>query len=143
MFKGCWMGAIVSRSQRSGLSATTLYAALNLTQPEVIGQCAKRHRHQEFLAFMRKIDLMYPTGDIHLILDNYGTHKHPKTEKWFERRPRYHRHFTPTSASWLNMVEAWFSILTRQRIRRGSFTSELALQKVLHSYIVSDRKASL
>lgn len=119
--------------QRNG--TTTLYAALNLTQPEVIGQCAKRHRHQEFLAFMRKIDLTHPTGEIHLILDNYGTHKQPKVEKWFERRPRYHRHFTPTSASWMNMVEAWFSILTRQRIRRGSFSSELALQKALHSYI--------
>ena len=74
---------------------TTLYAALKLTQSKVIGQCAKRHRHQEFLAFMRKIDLMYSTEEIHLILDNCGTHKHPKTEKWFERCPRYHRHFTP------------------------------------------------
>jgi len=119
--------------QRNG--TTTLYAALNLTNPEVIGRCAKRHRHQEFLAFMRKIDLEYPSKEIHLILDNYGTHKHPKVEKWFKRRPRYHRHFTPTSASWMNMVEAWFSILTRQRIRRGSFTSELYLQKALHSYI--------
>ena len=114
---------------------TTLYAALNLTRPEVIGRCSKRHRHQEFLGFMRMIDLQYPSGEIHLILDNYGTHKHPKVEKWFGRRPRYHRHFTPTSASWLNLVEVWFSILTRQRIRRGSFSSELTLQKAIHSYI--------
>ena len=114
---------------------TALFAALNLTHPEVIGRCAKRHRHQEFLAFMRKIDLEYPQGEIHLILDNYGTHKHPKVERWFERRPRYHRHFTPTSAFWINMVECWLSILTRQRVRRGSFSSELNLQQALHRYI--------
>ena len=114
---------------------TTLYAALNLTEPSVIGRCSKRHRHQEFLAFMRKIDLEYPEGEIHLVLDNYGTHKHAKVEKWFARRPRYHRHFTPTSASWMNQVETWFSILTRQRIRRGSFTSEINLQKAIHRYI--------
>jgi len=114
---------------------TSLFAALNLTHPEVIGRCAEKHRHQEFLAFMRKIDSEYPEGEIHLILDNYGTHTHPKVEKWFQRRPRYHRHFTPTSASWMNMVECWFSILTRQRVRRGNFTSELDLQKSLHRFI--------
>ena len=114
---------------------TALFAALNLTHPEVIGRCAEKHRHQEFLAFMRKIDLEYPQEEIHLILDNYGTHTHPKVEKWFQRRKRYHRHFTPTSASWMNLVECWFSILTRQRIRRGNFTSELNLQKLLHRYI--------
>ena len=99
---------------------TTLYAALNLSQPEVVGRCAQRHRHHEFLAFMRDIELQFPQGQIHLILDNYATHKHPKVEKWFARRARYHRHFTPTSASWMNLVELWFSILTRQRIRRAS-----------------------
>jgi transposase len=114
---------------------TSLFAALNLTNPAVIGRCAEKHRHQEFLAFMRKIDLEYPQGEIHLILDNYGTHTHPKVEKWFQRRPRYHLHFTPTSASWMNMVECWFSILTRQRVRRGNFISELDLQKSLHRYI--------
>ena len=119
--------------QRNG--TTTLFAALNLTQPEVVGRCAKRHRHQEFLTFMRQINLEYPEGEIHLILDNYGTHKHEKVEKWFARRPRFHRHFTPTSASFMNMVETWFSILTRQRIRRGSFSSEQQLQKALHSWM--------
>jgi transposase len=114
---------------------TALFAALNLTHPEVIGRCAENHRHQEFLAFLRKIDLEYPRVEIHLILDNYGTHKHPQVEKWFQRRPRFHRHFTPTSASWMNLVECWFSILTRQRIRRGNFTSELNLQQSLHRYI--------
>jgi len=119
--------------QRNG--TTTLFAALNLTLSEVVGRCAKRHRHQEFLAFMRKIDLEYPSGEIHLILDNYGTHKTEKVEKWFGRRPRYHRHFTPTSASFMNMVETWFSVLTRQRIRRGSFNSEQQLQKALHAWM--------
>lgn len=114
---------------------TSLFAALNLTNPEVIGRCAEKHRHQEFLAFMRKIDLEYPEGEIHLILDNYKTHTQPNVEKWFARRKRYHRHFTPTSASWLNMVECWFSILTRQRVRRGNFTSEMDLQKSLHRFI--------
>lgn len=114
---------------------TSLFAALNLTNPEVIGRCAEKHRHQEFLAFMRKIDAEYPQGEIHLILDNYGTHKHPKVEKWFQRRPRYSLHFTPTSASWMNMVECWFSILTRQKVRRGNFTSEMDLQKSLHRFI--------
>lgn len=119
--------------QRNG--TTTLFAALNLTRSEVVGRCSKRHRHQEFLAFMRKINLEYPSGEIHLILDNYGTHKHAKVEKWFARRPRFHRHFTPTSASFMNMVETWFSILTRQRIRRGSFNSEQQLQKALHTWM--------
>ena len=119
--------------QRNG--TTSLFAALNLTNPAVIGRCAQRHRHQEFLAFMRRIDLEYPDTEIHLILDNYGTHKHPKVEKWFSRRPRYHLHFTPTSASWINLVESWFSILTRQRVRRGSFRSEMDLQKALHRFI--------
>ena len=114
---------------------TTLYAALNLTNPEVIGRCAERHRHQEFLAFMRKIEQSYPTGEIHLVMDNYGTHKHEKVNSWFSRRKRYHLHFTPTSASWMNQVETWFSILTRQRIRRGSFSSEQMLQKSIHNYI--------
>jgi len=113
----------------------TLYSALNLSEPEVTGRCAKRHRHQEFSSFMREINKIYPTGEIHLILDNYGTHTHPGVEKWFERRPRYHRHFTPTSASWMNMVEAWCSILTSQRVRRGNFTSEMVLIKSIHNYI--------
>ncbi len=114
---------------------TTLYTDLNPTNPEVMGCCAYHHRHQEFLAFMRKIELEYPIGDIHIILDNYGTHKLAKVESWFEHRKRYHRHFRPTSASWMNQVETWFSILTQQRIRRGSLTSEQMLQKSIHSYI--------
>jgi len=113
----------------------TLFAALAYPQAKVVGTCAARHRHQEFLEFLRLIDRSYPTGEIHLILDNYGTHKHEKVQRWFAKRPRYHLHFTPTSASWLNLVELFFSILTRQRVRRASFTSVQALYKALHSYL--------
>jgi transposase len=113
----------------------SLFAALTYPQGEVLGACAARHRHQEFLSFLRLIDRTYPTGEIHLILDNYGTHKHEQVQRWFARRPRYQLHFTPTSASWLNLVELFFSILTRQRVRRGSFTSLQALYKALHDYL--------
>lgn len=113
----------------------TLFAALAYPQAEVVGTCAARHRHEGFLEFLRLIDRTYPTGEIHLVLDNCGTHKHENVERWFAKRPRYHLHFTPTSASWMNLVELFFSILTRQRIRRGSFTSVQALYKALHSYL--------
>jgi len=113
----------------------TLFAALAYPEAEVVGTCAQRHRHQEFLAFLRLIDRTYPTGEIHLVLDNYCTHKHEKVHRWFAKRPRYCLHFTPTSASWMNLVELFFSILTRQRVRRASFTSVQALYKVLHAYL--------
>jgi transposase len=113
----------------------TLFAALAYPQADVVGTCAARHRHQEFLEFLRLIDRTYPTGEMHLVLDNYGTHKHEKVQRWFAKRPRYHLHFTPTSASWMNLVELFFSILTRQRVRRASFTSVQALYKVLHAYM--------
>lgn len=113
----------------------TLFAALRYPQSEVTGACAARHRHQEFLDFLRLIDRTYPTGELHLVLDNYATHKHEKVQRWFAQRPRYHLHFTPTSASWMNLVELFFSILTRQRVRRGSFTSTQALYKALHGYL--------
>lgn len=113
----------------------TLFAALSYPQGDVMGTCAARHRHQEFLDFLRLIDRTYPTGELHLVLDNYGTHKHDRVQRWFAKRPRYHLHFTPTSASWMNLVELFFSILTRQRVRRGSFTSVQALYKALHGYL--------
>lgn len=113
----------------------TLFAALSYPQAKVVGTCARRHRHQEFLAFLRLIDRTYPTGEVHLVLDNYCTHKHAKVQAWFAKRPRYHLHFTPTAASWMNMAELFFSILTRQRVRRGSFTSVQALYKALHAYL--------
>jgi len=103
---------------------TTLFAALDVANGAVLAQCKRRHRHQEFLAFLRYIDQNVPAElDVHLICDNYSTHKHPKVRAWLARRPRYHLHYTPTYASWLNQVERWFGLITRQAIRRGSFKS--------------------
>ncbi len=114
---------------------TTLFAALNLATAEILGTCMQRHRHQEFLRFLRLIDRTYPEGEIHLVLDNYGTHTQPKVEAWFEQHPRFTRHFTPTSASWMNQVETWFGILTSQAVRRGSFSSVDVLIKAIHRFI--------
>src|SRR5215210_6724386 len=103
---------------------TTLFAALNVADGTLIGQCQDRHRHQEWLKFLQQIDAETPADrDLHLILDNYATHKHPKVKKWLARHPRFHLHFTPTSASWLNMVERFFRDLTVHRLRRGIFHS--------------------
>lgn len=103
---------------------TTLFAALDVASGTVISQCKPRHRHQEFLAFLRYLDAQIPPDfDVHLVLDNYATHKHAKVRRWLARHPRYHLHFTPTYASWLNQVERWFALITQRAIRRGSFTS--------------------
>ena len=101
---------------------TTLFAALDLATGQVLTQCKPRHRHQEFLAFLRHIDANVPPElDVHLIVDNYCTHKHAKVRAWLAKRPRYQLHFTPTYASWLNQVERWFGLITQRAIRRGSF----------------------
>jgi putative transposase len=103
---------------------TTLFAALDIASGTVISQCKSRHRHQEFLAFLRHVDQNVPAEfDVHLIIDNYATHKHTKLKAWLAQRPRYHVHYTPTYASWLNQVERWFGLITQQAIRRGSFSS--------------------
>ena len=103
---------------------TNLFAALNILDGTVLARCAPRKRHSEFLAFLDQIERAAPKRrEIHLILDNYSTHTHPAVEAWFAARPRYHRHFVPTSASWLNLVERWFAEITRKRIRRGTFRS--------------------
>ena len=100
----------------------TLFATLNIAAGKIIAQCQPRHRHQEFLRFLKQIHTTVdPTIEVHLILDNYGTHKHLVVKQWFAADPRYHVHFTPTSASWLNQVERWFAEITRKRIRRGPF----------------------
>jgi transposase len=115
---------------------TPLFAALNVLEGTVIGACQPRHRHQEFLRFLDRIDQSIPANlDIHLVLDNYGTHKHPEVKTWLAARPRYHVHFTPTSSSWLNQVERWFADITRKRIRRGTFRSVRELTKAIHDYI--------
>lgn len=115
---------------------TTLFAALNVLEGTVIGQCQPRHRHQEFLRFLDRIDeSVNPSLDIHLVLDNYGTHKHPQVKKWLVERPRYHVHFTPTGSSWLNQIERWFAEITRKRIRRGTFRSVRELVKAIQDYL--------
>ena len=117
---------------------TTLFAALNMLDGAVIGECMPRHRHQEFIRFMQKIDVNTPSDmDIHLIVDNYGTHKHLRVQNWMKRHPRFHIHFIPTSSSWLNMVECWFSQITSKRIRRGSFKSVKELIIAIKQYIES------
>lgn len=115
---------------------TTLFAALNVLSGEVLGDCLPRHRHQEFLRFLERIESSTPRRlTIHLILDNYGTHTHPAVDAWFQAHPRYHRHFTPTGASWLNLVERFFAEITEKRIRRGTFRSVSELTRAIRDYI--------
>ena len=115
---------------------TSLFAALDVATGAVIGQCMRRHCHQEFLRFLRTIDQQTPkTLDLHLILDNYATHKHDKVKLWLDKHPRFHLHFTPTSASWLNLVERFFGLITQERIRRGVFTSLDALETAIREYL--------
>ena len=113
-----------------------MFAALNVLDGTVLGRCMQRHRHQEFLRFLNTIEAAVPAGKlVHCILDNYGTHKHPKVLAWLGRHPRWTFHFTPTSGSWLNAVESFFSALTRRRLRRGVFCSLVELQAAIHRYI--------
>jgi transposase len=115
---------------------TTLFAALDVATGKVIGQCMKRHRHQEWLTFLRAIDRATPKAlDLHLIADNYATHKHPAVKAWLAKHPRFHMHFTPTSASWLNQVERFFGLITDKRIRRGVFHSVAELESAIMQYL--------
>ena len=103
---------------------TTLFAALDVATGQILAQCKPRHRHQEFLSFLKHIDANVPPDlDVHLVVDNYSTHKHVKVKRWLAARPRYHIHFTPTYSSWINQVEIWLNIITQKAIRRGSFSS--------------------
>jgi transposase len=127
-------GTMTHDYKRNG--TTTLFAALNVLEGTVIGECMKRHRHQEFLRFLRRVDRDTPASlDIHAIVDNYATHKHPAVRRWLKRHPRFHMHFIPTSSSWLNLVERWFREITTKRIRRGSFTSVGALVDAIQEYL--------
>ena len=118
---------------------TSLFAALDVATGKVIGQCHRRHRHQEFMRFLDRIESEVPADlEIHLVMDNYATHKTPKVAKWFQRHPRYHLHFTPTSASWLNQVERWFAKITEQRLRRSAFYSVADLEKAIADYIATN-----
>src|SRR6266705_4481544 len=115
---------------------TNLFAALNMLDGTVIGDCMPRHRHQEFIRFLQLISVKTPLDlDLHLIVDNYGTHKHPRVQSWLKRHPRFHLHFIPTSSSWLNMVERWFREITDRRIRRGSFQNVPDLIAAINQYI--------
>jgi transposase len=114
---------------------TSLFAALEVASGEVLGRCFPRHTHEEFLKFLDAIKRTYPRREIHVICDNYGTHKHPRVRAWFSKNPRFHVHFTPTSASWLNLVERWFALITAQAIRRGSHNSVRALERAINQYL--------
>ena len=115
---------------------TSLFAALNMASGEVIGRSFRRHRHQEALRFLREVEkAVPPEQDIHIVLDNYATHKHEKVRRWVERNKRVHLHFTPTSSSWLNLVERFFARLAEQRLRRGTFTSVCHLEKSIRKYL--------
>jgi len=115
---------------------TTLFAAIELAEGKIISDCLPRHRHQEWIKFLKKIDAETPPElDLHLIVDNYATHKHPKVLSWLKRHPRFHQHFTPTSSSWLNVIERWFRDLTQNRIRNGVFKSVAELEQAIRDYI--------
>jgi len=117
---------------------TSLFAALNVATGQVIGKCHQRHRQQEFLKFLELIDTTLPREpgvEIHLVMDNYGTHKAPKVRRWFQRHPEYHLHFIPTSSSWLNQVERFFAEITEKRIRRGAFRSVKELEQAINEYL--------
>jgi transposase/transposase-like protein len=114
---------------------TTLFAALEIATGRVTGVCKNRHRHQEFLAFLKHLARAYPDRELHLVMDNYAAHKHPNVGAWLAGNPRIHVHFTPTSGSWLNLVEVWFSIIERQAIHRGSFPSVRDLMIKIRAFI--------
>ena len=115
---------------------TTLFAALDIANSEVLAQCKHRHRHQEYLAFLKHVDQNIPDNlDVHIIVDNYATHKHPKVKRWLALHQRWHVHYTPTYASWLNQVEIWFNIITQKAIRRGTFKSVKELTTKIQEYI--------
>jgi transposase len=129
-------GTMTHDYKRNG--TTTLFAALEMASGKLIGLCLKRHRHQEWLKFLKLIDAQTPAElDLHLIADNYSTHKHPNVKKWLAKHPRFHMHFIPTSSSWLNLVERWFREITTKRIRRGSFRSVDALVQAIQDFIAA------
>lgn len=117
---------------------TTLFAALDVATGKVIGQLHRRHRATEFLKFLAHIETKLPTDtDVHVVMDNYGTHKTPTVKRWFERHPRFHPHFTPTSSSWINRVERWFAEITRKQIRRGTHRSTWELEQAIRTYLAT------
>jgi transposase len=129
-------GTMTHDYKRNG--TTTLFAALELASGRIISECPPRHRHQEWLKFLKRVDTQTPPQlDLHLIVDNYSTHKHPRVKAWLAKHPRFHMHFIPTSSSWLNLVERWFREITTKRIRRGSFPSVAHLEKAIHDFVAA------
>jgi transposase/DNA-binding CsgD family transcriptional regulator len=127
-------GTMTHDYKRNG--TTTLFAALEVAEGRLIGTCMQRHRHQEWIKFLKLIDSQTPSElDLHLIVDNYATHKHPKVQSWVKRHPRFHMHFTPTASSWLNLVERWFREITDKRIRRGVFHNVKQLVDAITAYV--------
>ena len=116
---------------------TSLYAALEIATGRVVGQTHRRHRHQEFLRFLRRIDKEFPVGDLHMVLDNSSTHSTPEVNAWLKRHPRVAFHFTPKGASWMNLIESWFSILTRKQVRRGTYASVKDLVAAIRVFIAA------
>ena len=138
MTKGRY-GTFTHDYRRNG--TTTLFAALNVLEETVIGECMARHRHQEFLRFLRTIDRETPSAlELHLIVDNYGTHKHPRVKAWLAKHRRFHLHFTPTSSSWLNLVERWLRELNQKRLRRSSFGSVHELIAAIKEYLAESNR---
>ena len=133
MFPGR-LGTLTHDYKRNG--TTTLFAGIEVAEGKIIAECMPRHRHQEWLKFLKRIDVETPADlDLHLIVDNYATHKHPNVQRWLKRHKRFHMHFTPTSSSWLNLIERWFRDITEQRIRRGVFKSVAQLEQAICEYI--------
>jgi transposase len=133
-------GTMTHDYKRNG--TTTLFAALEVLSGRVIGQCHERHRHQEFLRFLRRLDREFPgKTPLHLVMDNYGTHKHANVRNWLKRHPRFVCHFVPTSSSWLNLVERWFGELTSKRIRRDSFGSVPELKQAIDEFLAAWNEA--
>ena len=129
-------GTMTHDYKRNG--TTTLFAALEVAKGKVVGQCYARHRHQEFLKFLQRLDEEFPRHlKLHVVMDNYGTHKHPRVENWLKRHPRFIPHFVPTSSSWLNLVERWFGELTGKRIRRGVFVSVENLRIAIDEFLAA------
>ena len=127
-------GTMTHDYKRNGI--TTLFAALETLQGKVVGQCQQRHRHQEFLKFLRTLDQEFPGKvPLHLVMDNYGTHKHANVRAWLQRHPRFVLHFVPTSSSWLNLVERWFGELDNKAIRRGVFLSVESLEASIDAFL--------
>ena len=133
-------GTMTHDYKRNG--TTTLFAALEVLSGRVVGQCHERHRHQEFLRFLRRLDREFPgKTPLHLVMDNYGTHKHANVRNWLKRHPRFVCHFVPTSSSWLNLVERWFGELTSKRIRRDSFSSVPELKQAIDEFLAAWNEA--